>query len=56
MARIFGYGAGWSEPLAVGRWNRFRQKMREPMTKTDVWFGFVAIPLFALVIALALRL
>jgi hypothetical protein len=27
-----GYGRGWSEPLAKGRWARMRQRMREPAT------------------------
>jgi hypothetical protein len=41
-----GYGRGWSEPLAKGRWNRFKQKMREPATKDDfaiVWVVMLAI-------------
>ena len=38
------YGRGWSEPLAVGRWARFCQRMREPMTKHDVLLAFGLIP------------
>lgn len=38
-----GYGKGWSEPLAIGRWNRFKQKMREPATKDDYAMGCAVI-------------
>ena len=37
-----GYGKGWSEPLAQGRWARFRQRLREPATKNDCALAFTA--------------
>lgn len=47
MARITGYGRGWQEPLATGRWARFRQWLREPATKTS-WAWALAAFVFAL--------
>lgn len=43
-----GHGRGWSEPLAVGRWARFCQRLREPMTTSDLYsvviFFAAAVP------------
>lgn len=43
MKPITGYGRGWNEPLAVGRWARFKQKMREPAVKTDYAIAFAVL-------------
>lgn len=43
-----GYGTAWSEPLAVGRWARFKQKMREPATK-DTWIVGLGIMTMAII-------
>jgi uncharacterized membrane protein YidH (DUF202 family) len=56
MAMWGGHGRGWSEPLAIGRWARFKQKMREPITTTDVWVGLGVFPVLAVVIVLLLVL
>ncbi len=36
-----GYGRGWGEPLAKGRWARMRQRMREPATTRDWWIASI---------------
>lgn len=50
-----GYGKGWSEPKAVGRWARFLQIMREPATRDDALLAFAFIP-FALLAFSAIAL
>lgn len=41
-----GYGRGWSEPRAIGRWRRARQWWREPATKADWVWALVAMAVF----------
>lgn len=51
IPRITGYGKGWQEPLAKGRWARWRQRQREPATKSDyLWALSVPLLFFVLVL------